>query len=113
MKSHNGGSAHGHSRRVAFEHGYPAHMMAIDGTWRRSCILTDVSDAGAQLTVENSIEGLSLKEFFLLLSSPGLAYRRCELIWVNGDQIGVSFLKQKQVKDPKGTKAAGTEVKGT
>lgn len=112
MKSYNGGSAHGHSRRVVFEHGYPAHMMAIDGTWRRSCILTDISDTGGQLTVENSIEGLSLKEFFLLLSSPGLAYRRCELTWVNGDQIGVSFLKQKPVKDTKGTKAAGTEVKG-
>ena len=23
-----------------------------------------------------------------------LAYRRCELAWVNGDQIGVNFLKQ-------------------
>jgi hypothetical protein len=22
-----------------------------------------------------------------------LAYRRCELAWVNGDQIGVNFLK--------------------
>jgi hypothetical protein len=36
---------------------------------------------------------LHLKEFFLLLSSTGLAYRRCELAWVNGDQIGVNFLK--------------------
>jgi hypothetical protein len=36
---------------------------------------------------------LHLKEFFLLLSSTGLAYRRCELSWVNGDQIGVNFLK--------------------
>jgi hypothetical protein len=43
--------------------------------------------------VEGSVEGLNLKEFFLLLSSTGLAYRRCELGWVNGDQIGVSFLK--------------------
>jgi hypothetical protein len=34
----------------------------------------------------------------LLLSSPGLAYRRCQLAWVNGDQIGVSFLKQKPGK---------------
>ena len=43
---------------------------------------------------EGSVEGLHLKEFFLLLSSTGLAYRRCELAWVNGDQIGVNFLKQ-------------------
>ena len=80
--------------RVTFERGIPASMMAIDGTWRRNCIMEDVSDAGAKLTVEGSVEGLHLKEFFLLLSSTGLAYRRCELTWVNGDQIGVGFIKQ-------------------
>jgi len=69
-------------------------MMAIDGTWRCNCIMEDVSEAGAKLTVEGSVEGVHLKEFFLLLSSTGLAYRRCELSWVNGDQIGVSFIKQ-------------------
>ena len=80
--------------RVTFERGYPAHMMGIDGTWRRECVMEDVSETGAKLTVEGSVEGLHLKEFFLLLSSTGLAYRRCELAWVNGDQIGVNFLKQ-------------------
>jgi hypothetical protein len=34
-----------------------------------------------------------LKEFFLLLSSTGLAYRRCELERVNGTEIEVQFLK--------------------
>jgi hypothetical protein len=82
------------SGRVTFEGGIPAFMMAIDGTWRRDCIMEDVSEVGAKLTVEGSVEGLHLKEFFLLLSSTGLAYRRCELSWVNGDQIGVSFIKQ-------------------
>jgi PilZ domain len=77
--------------RVVFGRGVPAHMMGIDGTWRRDCIMEDVSDGGAKLTVEGSIESLQLKEFFLLLSSTGLAYRRCELAWVNGDQIGVNF----------------------
>ena len=79
--------------RVVFERGFPAHMMGIDGTWRRACMLEDISETGARLTVESSVEGLHLKEFFLLLSSTGLAYRRCELAWVNGDQIGVNFLK--------------------
>jgi hypothetical protein len=37
---------------------------------------------------------LDLKEFFLLLSSTGLAYRRCRLVRLAGDQIGVAFLKQ-------------------
>jgi hypothetical protein len=35
---------------------------------------------------------LDLKEFFLLLSSTGLAYRRCQLVRLAGDEIGVEFL---------------------
>ena len=89
--------------RVTFERGIPAHMMGIDGTWRRDCVMEDVSETGAKLTVEGSVEGLHLKEFFLLLSSTGLAYRRCELAWVNGDQIGVNFLKQGDKKKKAGT----------
>jgi len=37
--------------RIAFERGYAAHMMGIDGTWRRSCIMEDVAEYGARLTV--------------------------------------------------------------
>lgn len=81
------------NERVVFERGFPAQMMGIDGTWRRGCIMEDISEGGAKLTIDGSVEGLHLKEFFLLLSSTGLAYRRCELTWVNGDQIGVTFLK--------------------
>ncbi|MGJ4908664.1 PilZ domain-containing protein [Bradyrhizobium sp. HKCCYLS2033] len=87
--------------RVVFERGIPAFMMGIDGTWRRNCTIEDVSETGTKLTVEGSVEGLHLKEFFLLLSSTGLAYRRCELAWVNGDQIGVTFLKQGKKKTNK------------
>jgi PilZ domain-containing protein len=82
------------SQRVAFERGIPANMMAIDGTWRRGCIVKDVSDTGARLAVDGSLEGLVLNEFFLLLASPGLAYRRCELAWINGDELGVRFLNR-------------------
>jgi hypothetical protein len=45
--------------------------------------------------VETSTEGLTLAEFFLLLSSTGLAYRRCQLDRVNGGEISVSFLRQR------------------
>ena len=89
--------------RVTFERGIRAHMMGIDGTWRRECIMEDISETGAKLTVEGAVEGLQLKEFFLLLSSTGLAYRRCELAWVNGDQIGVSFIRPSE-KKKKGSK---------
>jgi PilZ domain-containing protein len=93
--------------RVTFERGIPAHMMGIDGTWRRNRVLEDVSETGAKLTVDGSVEGLHLKEFFLLLSSTGLAYRRCELSWINGDQIGVNFLKP---GDRKKTRRASAEA---
>jgi hypothetical protein len=94
--------------RVVFERGINAHMMGIDGTWRRECVVEDVSELGAKMTVEGSIEGLHLKEFFLLLSSTGLAYRRCELAWVNGDQVGVNFLKPENKK--KAARRANSEA---
>lgn len=96
--------------RVTFERGFPAHMMGIDGTWRRGCMVEDISETGAKLVVEGSVEGLNLKEFFLLLSSTGLAYRRCELSWVNGEQIGVGFLKPQDVKKKPVRRNATTQV---
>ena len=84
--------------RVTFSRGYGVCIMGIDGTWRRDCLLNAISDTDDILTVEGSIQGLHLKEFFLLLSSTGLAYRRCELLRVNGTQIDVQFLKGKKKK---------------
>ncbi len=86
------------SKRVIFEYPVPAQLMAIDGTWRRECSIYDVSDEGAKLAVGSSIEGLQLSEFFLVLSTTGLAYRRCKLAWVNGDQIGVIFIRARPKK---------------
>jgi hypothetical protein len=57
--------------------------------------MREVTESGATLLVEASIEGLALKEFFLLLSSTGLAYRRCELDRVNGEELSVNFLHRK------------------
>jgi hypothetical protein len=84
--------------RVAFSHGYGVSIMAIDGTWCRDCLLNAISESDAVLTVEGSIQGLQLNEFFLLLSSTGLAYRRCKLVRVNGTEIEVQFLKGKNEK---------------
>jgi hypothetical protein len=93
------------SERVDFERGIHVYIMGIDGTWRRNCTLIDVSQTGARLRIEGSFEGLDLKEFFLLLSSTGLAFRRCRLVRVAGDQIGVQFLARdkagkKSLKSP-------------
>ena len=73
------------SQRVDFERGIHVYIMGIDGTWRRDCMMVDVSQTGARLRVEGSLEGLDLKEFFLLLSSTGFAYRRCSLIRLSGE----------------------------
>jgi hypothetical protein len=86
------------SQRVDFERGVHVYIMGIDGTWRRDCMMIDVSQTGARLCVEGSVEGLDLKEFFLLLSSTGLPYRRCSLVRVAGDQIGVHFLDKYTAK---------------
>lgn len=88
--------------RVTFSRGYDVCIMAIDGTWRRACQLNAISDTDAVLTVEGSIQGLNLKEFFLLLSSTGLAYRRCELVRVNGTEMDIQFLRSKQGKKKSG-----------
>ena len=97
------------AERVTFSRGYDVCLMAIDGTWRRDCQLNAISDTDATLTVEGSIQGLNLKEFFLLLSSTGLAYRRCELVRVNGTEMDVSFLKGKNAKKRQG-KAANKDA---
>jgi hypothetical protein len=89
---------HKGTERVTFSHGYDVCIMAIDGTWRRDCQLNAISDNDAVLTLEGSIQGLNLKEFFLLLSSTGLAYRRCELVRVNGAEMDIQFLKGKNKK---------------
>lgn len=94
-----------------FERGYPAHMMAIDGNWRRACRMEDAWNSGARLAAAGSIEGLAFTGLFLLFSSTGPAYRGCQLAWVNGDQPGVQFLKQKQGKQHRGAaRSAGAVI---
>ncbi|WP_291855558.1 PilZ domain-containing protein [Bradyrhizobium sp.] len=96
--------------RVSFSRGYDVCMMAIDGTWRRDCQLKAISDTDAVLTVEGSIQGLNLKEFFLLLSSTGLAYRRCELVRVNGTEMDIQFVRGKLAKKRLGASPNANEV---
>jgi PilZ domain len=91
------------SERIEFERGFDVYIMGIDGTWRRDGKMHDVSQTGARLTVNGSLQGIDLKEFFLLLSSTGLAYRRCRMVRLAGDQIGVEFLKPTTEKSKKAT----------
>jgi PilZ domain len=97
------------SGRVDFERGIKVYIMGIDGTWRRDCEMIDVSQTGALLRIEGSMEGLDLKEFFLLLSSTGLAFRRCQMVRMAGEQVGVRFLeREKAGKKPAKRQASET-----
>ena len=78
--------------RVHFQHERSVNLMGVDGTWRRACILKDISATGARLEVEGSTDVLKSREFFMVLSSTGLAFRRCELVWINGSTAGVHFI---------------------
>src|SRR5713226_4154481 len=91
--------------RVAFSRGYGVCIMGIDGTWRRDCLLNAISDTDAILTVDGSIQGLNLKEFFLLLSSTGMAYRLFFFKQKTANEIDVQFLKGKNKKKKPGVKA--------
>ncbi len=88
------------AHRVRFDHKYPVTLMGTDGTWRRSCVLVDASETGAKLQIEGSPDVLRAKEFFMLLSTTGLAFRRCELIWVEGCNVGVHFIRNGPRKKP-------------
>jgi hypothetical protein len=84
------------SNRVQFGKGFAMKIIAIDGSWYRACEILDVSEDGAMLQFQDSLSGLVLDEFFLMLSSTGVAFRRCRLAWVNGSQMGVHFIKSNE-----------------
>lgn len=81
------------AERIQFGKGFAMKIIAIDGSWFRACNILDVSEDGALLQFEKSLSGLVLDEFFLALSSTGVAFRRCKMAWINGDQMGVHFIK--------------------
>lgn len=101
--------------RVKMDHRQPVNLMGSDGTWRRSCVLLDVSQTGAKVEVEGTLDVLQAKEFFMLLSSTGLAYRRCELVWIDGTTAGVHFItaqsKKKQATTPAAAMQSSVEGK--
>ena len=88
--------------RVHFQHEHSVTLVGVDGTWRRACVLKDVSATGARVEVDGSTDVLKSREFFMVLSSTGLAFRRCELVWINGSTAGLHFVlnsgKKKKAK---------------
>jgi hypothetical protein len=96
------------SNRVPFGRGYSARIMAIDGTWQRDCRIEDVSETGAKIIILGAVSSIDTKEFFLVLSATGNAHRRCERVWLHGDEIGVRFLRD-QPSQPTRRKRANAD----
>jgi hypothetical protein len=56
------------------------------------CMMSDVSETGARLELDDA-EAV-LDEFVLMLSNRGAAKRQCKVVWREGKQIGVVFERQ-------------------
>jgi hypothetical protein len=69
---------------VTFGRGYDVCIVGIDGTWRRDCLRKTVSDNDAVLTVEGFRPGSQPEGILSPVVLHGFAYRRCELVRVNG-----------------------------
>ena len=65
--------------------------MALKPNQLHGCALSDMSDTGARIDVENS--KTVPDHFILLLSGNGKARRKCRVVWRKPTQIGVTFEK--------------------
>ena len=75
--------------------------IARKGEPLEGCVLSDISDKGARLDVENP--KTIPDEFMLFLSSTGTPRRKCNVAWRTDTQIGVKFdepLPQKPKRNP-------------
>jgi len=67
---------------------YTAWLL-LDGDRLHGCVLSNASDHGACIEVEDST--LVPDKFTLLLSSSGKARRKCRVVWRKPQQVGVKF----------------------
>ena len=72
MEAENKGS----SEQVMFESGFKARIMGIDGTWWRECYIEVISQTGAKITVQGSVENLKLNRATVagIKSSPNAGF---------------------------------------
>ena len=66
--------------------------MALDDEKLHGCVLSDISDTGARLDVEDS--QMLPDRFRLLLSGASSTRRECRVIWRGPAQLGVAFEKR-------------------
>src|SRR5664279_2914494 len=65
--------------------------IALTADQRHGCVVSDVSDTGARIDVQDSTT--IPDHFVLMLSSNGAARRYCRVMWRKPTQIGVHFTR--------------------
>ena len=78
---------------------YTAWVLLADNQLH-GCVLSNASDQGACIDVEDS--AVVPDKFTLLLSSSGKARRQCRVVWRKPQRVGVKF-EQRVVDRKKGT----------
>jgi hypothetical protein len=71
--------------------------ISLDGKELHGCVLSDVSESGARIDIDDSKK--IPDDFTLLLASNGSARRKCHVVRRDGRQIGVSFERQPIVNE--------------
>lgn len=66
--------------------------IALDGKELHGCVLSDVSESGARIDIDDSKK--IPDDFTLWLASNGSARRKCHVVRREGRQIGVTFERQ-------------------
>jgi hypothetical protein len=57
------------------------------------CMIIDLSDGGARLTVSRPLPG-STRNFTLVLFKDGSVQRDCEIVWTDSRYVGVKFVSE-------------------
>jgi hypothetical protein len=63
--------------------------VALEDKQLHGCVLSDVSDTGARIDIDET--KMIADHFTLFLSSNGSARRKCKVVWRKPRQIGVTF----------------------
>jgi len=63
--------------------------LVLDGDQLHGCVLSDASDSGARIEIEDS--KIVPDAFMLLLTGNGSARRKCRVVWRKPQQVGVKF----------------------
>jgi PilZ domain-containing protein len=63
--------------------------VALDGDLLHGCVLSDISESGARIGIDETVD--IPDHFTLFLSNNGAARRTCRVIWRKPRELGVAF----------------------